>query len=149
MKIEEQIELLQQARDLLRETYVPWTSDDKKGGHCHIGCLIAVYAKVNNVMPWVLSGVGGLDKVVDDVARRMYPDLTGARALRKVKSKHGTVHDFFDIWPAVYVNNQLGKEAILGVYDEAIRSLKEDLRISEEMKAICCENENAEIQEVN
>jgi len=73
------------------------------------------------------AGIGRAEQqdlidLVASAARRLHPELDGMIARRQV---HGSFDlDFFDLAPAVYINNHLGKGAILSVYDDEIARLE-------------------------
>jgi hypothetical protein len=78
----EMLDKLKQARALLERTYVPWTVDDGKGGHCHLGCVgITEFGKSTG------SAIHGFTQsrllpIVDEVCRRLYSEWSGNVALR-------------------------------------------------------------------
>lgn len=108
------LERLKAARALLATAYVPWTRSDGHGGHCQLGCL----AKAG-VLGDVQESPEHLK--VADICRALFPELRGATARRLA---NGMYKEAFDDFPAVYVNNHLGKEAILRAYDAAILDLE-------------------------
>lgn len=137
--------IIRKARELLAERWIPWRLGDASGGHCQAGCI------------WVALGImecefGGpaiyisaksyenyraVQDFIDATARDLHPELVGC--IRPRCGQFWRVHldDSFDRYPAVFVNNQLGKEAILAVYDEAISRLE---------LAVLCEEEAAKDQ---
>lgn len=117
MKKAEQLEKLMAVREMLSRVWIPWATSDGRGGHCQLGCLMRLDA-------WDLCGL------IDAAALRLHPDLKGATYVRP-----GCTHEYeFESAPAIFVNNSLGKEAILAVYDDAIAQLE---------VAVLCEREQA------
>ncbi len=109
--LELDLDAIRAARDLLDQTYVKWIGDDGKGGHCAVGCLIATNGALHH------------HPFLNDLAREMYPEHTGKRMPRAF----GGYPDVFDQSPLVYVNNQLGKEATLALFDRRIADLEAKL----------------------
>lgn len=158
MTTSKMLTIIREARQLLSERWIPWVAGDGKGGHCHVGCLwvaAGVQALGFNSLrhrPRYIIPEGDLSeeppgyvdiaedlseeprRYVDDVARDLHPELIGCRAART--RPFGTSDDF-DRTPGLFVNNHLGKEAILAVYDEAIARLE---------VAALCEEEAAKLQ---
>lgn len=112
--------ILTEARSVLAESYIKWYLQDSKGGHCAAG---SVLHKADD-MPHYLTVMDKLNAV----AKQLHPELTGQSAPRKdplgiYNPLAGAVQfsrDYFDSHPVVYVNNHLGKEAVLAVFDAAI-----------------------------
>lgn len=118
MSIENTLKILRDARALLAEHYVPWTTDDGRGGHCQLGCLWEAWS-------WnpCLKQFTEPNGCVERAARALHPELAGC-SMERSDGLGRECFDHFDQFPAVYVNNQLGKEAILRVYDAAILDLE-------------------------
>ncbi len=130
MSKSEMLDVVRRARELLARAWVAGTrhtdwsisssevpADYARGQHCHLGCLEVV----QKIRPYGLNCDEDQTAVyLNAVARRLHPlvdtVVTGA-------------HRFH---PAVYVNNVLGRDAIVAVYDAAI----EDLEL-----AVLCEEE--------
>ncbi len=117
------------AREMLANCWVPWSTDDGEGGHCQIGCLIRAFN-------WG-TGYATASRAVREAAFRLHQDLAGARRPRPDCS----CPDDFNSDPAIFVNNQLGKEAILAVYDEAILQLEVAALREEEANRVDSEKE--------
>jgi hypothetical protein len=127
------LQALREARALLETSYIKWMATDYQGGHCAIGCL-QIAARFHVVFVEAM-------KLTNEAARRLHPELKGAEAprlevffevkdgqyVRGVTGRLSCLMDRFDEIPAVFVNNHLGKEAILEVMDDAI--LHEELRV--------------------
>lgn len=108
------LEGIKKARAILADHYVPWITDDGKGGHCAAGALSVAFDKeIYGKVPYPAQ------TVITETARALHPELAGMVARRPSDSSF-VGHDSFDEWPFVYVNNHLGKEAILRVFDVAI-----------------------------
>jgi hypothetical protein len=127
------IENLKEARALLEKCWIPWSLRDGKGGHCHLG----VCQRITDV----LSIQGRREYVemvetIDDASVRLHPELKG-----QVSPRPYYGNDAFNCTPAVYINNQLGKEAILDVYDDEIARL-EVARLCEQEESILESKEN-------
>jgi len=123
-----ELEVLRDARELLAQCYVKWTVDDDAGGHCAMGCVNLARVGYASVAP--VKGDNALD-LVNRACERLHPELQGKRAPR-MEYYDGIFmdcghEDFFDTHPMVFVNNQLGKEAILACFDDAI--LHEEMRV--------------------
>lgn len=108
------IENLRAMRDMLAVCYVPWTTDDQKGGHCAAGVIQKVvngcYTPEFHIFFGLLNGA----------AQRCHPALKGVAVERPAEFQFIGKADMFDLSPAIYVNNHLGKDAILAVFDDAI-----------------------------
>lgn len=120
------LEILKEARTLLDAHYVKWTSDDGLGGHCAIGCFNLAASGCATVSYGHVNNTWG---AVNRSAKRLHPELVGQ--VRK-RFLFGNV-DIFDEQPAIFVNNQLDKAAILAVFDDAIGN--EELRLLCEAEA--------------
>lgn len=108
------LEILQSARNLLKDHYIPWYQY-KDGGYCAVGAILHFDR-------------GQFYQIVDltnSVATKLHPELRGCIKPRLDNSCG--VADHFDSNPTVFVNNQLGKEAILEVFDKAIETLEAEL----------------------
>lgn len=73
-----------------------------------------------------VGAYAALVESLNQVAGEMYKEEAGKSGERPVvedDSYHPT-HDYFDTHPLVYVNNHLGKDAALRVFDEGIRKLQ-------------------------
>jgi hypothetical protein len=122
---------LQEVRDLLAVAWIPWKMFDFNGGHCQYGCALAVLEKTD-----ILFDFAGAMDYVDRTAQLLHPELRGAVAKR---DDSRFAKDKFNSTPAVYVNNHLGKDAILAVYDAAIASLRAPVNdpVDAEVAALC------------
>ncbi len=114
MTRKEEIEHLQAARNLLDQSYCKWTWDDGKGGHCAVGCLIMTDNERLAGMGWSF-----LKNLLDEEAEILHPELKDA-----VRERPGGMYDCFNTSPTVYVNNQLGKETTLQLFDAVILALE-------------------------
>ena len=119
-----ELEVLCAARELLAERYVKWTVDDDAGGHCSLGCIgLASTGHAN-------ARASNATVLVNRACERLHPELQGKTAPRMEYAgifMDCGLEDFFDTHPMVFVNNQLGKEAILACFDDAI--LHEEMRV--------------------
>ncbi len=113
----EMLDVVFRTRALLEVSYIPYKLTDGAGGRCHWGCLNLI--QQGHELAWLLDdpALAYLDKV----AVRLYPE--------------SELYSF----PSVFVNNKLGKEAILAVYDAAIAQLQ---------VAVLCEEEAEKREEV-
>lgn len=127
------LETIKSARVWLAKHYVPWTREDANGDGCQLGALH--HAMGRPTCRYEANLI--VDRFEKDhiapVARRMHPELTGQKRPR-LPGGFYTLDDF-EYSPAVFVNNQLGKEAILAVYEEAIAQY--------EVAALCDEVQQA------
>jgi hypothetical protein len=112
----EALSVIRKARKILDRSYVKWTVDNDKGGHCQLGAFSLASG---------LSSLQALDSTiyahVDAAAVRLHPELAGS-IFKRADPWGGK--DYFDRFPAVFINNHLGKEAILAVYDDVIAQLE-------------------------
>ncbi len=131
--IEGVLERTKVAREMLANCWVPWTTNDGRGGHCQIGCLIRAF--------YWRPGYETASRAVREAALRLHRDLAGAR---RPRPDCGCPDDF-NSDPAVFVNNQLGKEAILAVYDEAILQLEVAALCEREAERVECSLEKEEV----
>ena len=132
MSLKSDLEILREARALLEKSYVRWTVDDDHGGHCALGCFNIASGLYVGTFPSTDAW-----RIIEDSAKRLHPELVGKWRPRNIQS----TYDEFDEAPAVFVNNQLGKEAILEVFNDAILHLE----MSEMLATI--ESEHAKIAE--
>ncbi len=130
MSKSEMLDVVRRARELLARTWVPGIRHTdyiygvvptEHGGHCHLGCL-EVVRRIDS---------GNLDPFEDPISRLLDEVAVRLRPESAIGSRFGL--------PAVYVNNVLGRDAIVAVYDAAI----EDLEL-----AVLCEEEEAKKEEV-
>lgn len=124
------------ARVILDERYIKWCSDNGHGGHCHMGCLNLVFGAL-------VENTESTSFFMDSVAREMHQDLFGAEKPRL----YGGL-DKFDVWPCVFINNHLGKEAILEVYDEAMLRLELEILCEEVARTVDVKQEEARTVDV-
>jgi hypothetical protein len=110
----ETLTILRAARNLLDKSYIKWNPDDGKGGHCAIGAI----CKVALHMGYYTTPIREL---IDAECIALHPELVGKVAPRENTVFYG---DTFSLNPTVYVNNQLGKAAILAVFDSCILNLE-------------------------
>ena len=115
------LELLKETRALLDAKFTKWRACEVIAGetrYCHIGAVEHVCGAVHKV-PW--EQYADVIDAIDNACRALHPELRGQSRPRG----HGdTWEDHFDSTPGVFVNNQLGKEAILAAYDHAIAQLE-------------------------
>jgi hypothetical protein len=119
MEITRKIEILTQAREILATRWCAWVTARwdaslQQVKHCHLGAL-------ESVLNWPYHGQNEYlwaQHHINEMCRRMFPELQGAVGKRPVGEDH------FDHQPGVFVNNQLGQAAILRVYDQAIKELR-------------------------
>lgn len=116
MTIMEQITALKGARDILDKSYIKHRVNDGQGGVCAQGALI----KQLNANPAVLNPEFCLlHEILVRNAKALHPELTGR--IYYNNSHFGTS---FDVSPVVFINDYLGKEEILKVFDSAILELE-------------------------
>lgn len=116
---------LKAARALLAEHWIPWKTSDSKGGHCHLGCVGIAFGGA--YQDWI--DFPAVRYILDAAAKRLHPELIGEQ--RRREGCHGLM-DHFHLTPAVFVNNHLGKDAILAVYDDVISALEVAVLYEEE-----------------
>ena len=121
-------EALQAVRAELEKHYVPLVLDERKDTLRNYsgtgeGCCVqgAVYRTNTSTYDYKIMDV------LHNSARELFPGLHGATRHRSLSVPDGREvdgtdnwEDCFNMFPAVYVNNHLGKEAILRVIDHAI-----------------------------
>lgn len=149
----QKLTVLEKTREMLSWAYIPWKKWDSLGGYCQLGCYektckdLAAEKVVIRYVPYVPTWAeGSAMKEIEQAAICLHPQLVGAFAVRL----DGAGQDDFNDAPAVYVNNHLGKEAILRVYDEAIRVVRERIEDSQSAAAVtelCTEFEGQEHSE--
>ena len=127
------LEVLNKARAILATNYCKWVTDDGRGHHCASGAISvaasgrAAAAEMNSIRETIRAS-----------AIRLHPELAGA--CRPRLNMRGTdfvdmgFHDRFELDPMIFVNNQLGQQAILEVFDDAIQNL--------ELSKLCAEVES-------
>lgn len=126
------IDFMKEVRDLLATCWIPWKTDDERGGHCQLGA----FQKVSKQRGMVFCRQSPEVDFIEATAHRLHPELWGCSAERM---DFWGGNDSFNTSPAVYINNHLGKDAILAVYDAAIQDLKNQL----ELKNLCEEVERS------
>jgi hypothetical protein len=116
------LEILREARALLAEHYVKWARSTSDGGHCALGCL-DMASGVEDAWTYPEQA-----HMLDAAARRMHPELAHPRAEcpHFIGSGLTSVYDDFENSPIVFINDHLGKDAALAVFDDAI--LHEEMR---------------------
>lgn len=139
------LDLLKAARKLLAEHWIPFNLFDDTGGVCQLGALKKAQAfmlcpptlrhkitidfeDAEIVVPVrtsvqqhreALAAYREARCAIILVSRELHPELIG-----QVKHRSdGAGMDCFDQHPAIYINNHLGKDAILAVFDVAIARL--------------------------
>ena len=112
---------LKESKSILDRSYVKWTRDNGRGGHCALGALELGGGSYPVVQRLVAS--------VDAACVSLYPELKGASAPRLGNAVYP--NDYFESSPTAFVNNQLGKEAILKAFDAAILELEIEIAAME------------------
>ncbi len=124
-EVRETLSIIKSARGILDKTYVQWFQDDGKGGHCALG-------SVANAKRLALVGCDDpAVEILSETADALHPELQGKSASRPVSDlcRHLPCgRDRFDDCPILYVNNHLGKEETLRVFDLTIAEL--ELRVA-------------------
>jgi hypothetical protein len=131
MKKERVLEILRNARPILVTSYVPFIADDRQGGHCVAGCVSKGAGHISGNWPDMT-----VLRFLDAHARALHPECAGAVLPRPERyTWEGCVSfDKFDSFPAIFVNNHLGKEAVLQVVDSAILELETRLAVPSDEK---------------
>lgn len=136
MTIREKLTKLHEARTCLAAGFCKYYGRDADGNHCGVGALAEVFGmydvyglrpSYNGTPIGTENEFQGLMKVLEETARSLYPELKGAEAIRPNLTVRGDPFDSFDNCPLVYLNNVLGREAVLEVYDTAIARLARTL----------------------
>lgn len=137
MPFELTIEQLRDARAILDKGYIPFVQDNHAGGYCAAGAIAkAVFgtaeptiSQLQDLLPccWCCDEWHVLLERLNSAARHMYPKLKGAELPRPSGG-----YDQFNRMPIVFVNNHLGKEAVLACFDEAITRLELNVLYREE-----------------
>lgn len=125
MNKQEMLEKLTAARAILAEHWIPWKTSDFNGGHCHLGCVGIAFG--GGYQNWI--DFPAVVIILDEAAKRLHPELMGEQ--RRREGCRGLM-DHFHKTPAVFVNNHLGKEAVLAVYDDVIAALEVAVLYEEE-----------------
>ena len=114
----DELGILKAARDIISNHWCADRTHDGNGNHCATGAILVAKGMdpatscVSMSSPEIVS--------VNDAARRLHPELRGLSAIhRRNYEKYG-----FDRYPAIFVNNELGQQAILEVFDDAIATLE-------------------------
>ncbi len=111
----DELTTLKRAREILAETYCAWWSDHPDGvRHCAGGAVDAAGGNAYRSLSYLAQ-----------TARAIRPELHGKTGKRL---ENGNWCDNFDMNPVVFINNQLGKAAILQVFDAAI--LEAEIRLA-------------------
>lgn len=116
------LDALRKARSLLATGYMQWTI-----GNCYEtdepfqGCASGAIIRATSDTAYDHLIVSGeVQKGINRAAEALYPEYTGVEAPRADRG----AHDHFNGQPFVWVNNHLGKEATLAVFDSAILELE-------------------------
>ncbi len=118
--LRETLDILKRARAILDVSYIRFQQTDYKGGHCSLGA-ISVARGVDATGGWEAEAVA-----LSETARALHPELRG-----KISQRVPDYWlDIFDDCPIVFVNNHLGKEETLRVWDVTIAEL--ELRLAAE-----------------
>ena len=132
-------ELFKKVREELKAHYVPLVADERNNTRNYSGTGegCCVWGAICRVGPASYTDRDLMLQKLDTIALKMFPELKGKQTLRSqsepLKSFPGGSQDLghgedfpdrFDPFPAVYVNNHLGKEAILKVVSRAIKNSK-------------------------
>lgn len=111
------LEQLRAARALLDKSYVKWTRNDGRGGHCAYGVLdLCTGVECRENVAFQMAEV-----ILTRNAIALHPELVGACAPR---GDELAWVEHFDMWPLAYVNNQTDKATTLAVFDAAILELE-------------------------
>jgi hypothetical protein len=112
MNIQEQLHVAKAARKMLETCWVPNVLTDGGDGHCHVGAL----GKCAYDNAFRGFNAYELLKRLDNTSERMYPTFI----------PRSNTHF------SVGVNNELGKDCILAVYDDVIAQLEVALLCEQE-----------------
>lgn len=105
------VRYLNAARKFLEAGFIRWIMEDGKGGYCATGALMkaaASYRQFNELV-----------QITNGAARELFPSCTNTS-----KPRRDGRFESFDYFPTVFVNNHLGKKAILRVFDRAIENVR-------------------------
>ncbi len=116
----EQLSVLKRAREILEETYCAWWTTHPDGVH---HCAMGAVERASETSYW--EAPPDIWPALDLTSWALHPELRGRLGIRL---ENGTHCDNFEHAPTVFVNNQLGKEAILQVFDTAI--LEAEIRLA-------------------
>ncbi len=124
--IREVLSNLKKARTLLEATYCQWLQNTVDGKHCSLGAIgnIKRYSSYRDQL--LFSYIRHVDPealALSETAISIHPELVGCIAVRL-----DTTREAFDYSPIVYVNNHLGKEETLRIWDLTIAEL--ELRVA-------------------
>lgn len=104
---------LKKGLDILRGNYTQWYQNSANGRHCSLGAIAV--AKGN-----LYSSTSALEVLaLSETAKALYPELKNCYA-----SRLGGGYDLFDTCPILYINNHLGKEESLRMWELTIAELE-------------------------
>lgn len=119
MKLE--LDALKLAREILDRTYIKWTTNDGKGGHCALGALIEANASYGGTYSALMNFLADIALTQKQFSK--YQGKSGRR-------KDGGGDDEFNAAPIVYLNNQVGKVAVLKLFDAGIKQLQKEEKLA-------------------
>lgn len=138
----QQLTALQGARAILDKSYCKWTNNDRKGGHCAQGAVMKQLG-MGIGYSWANPGVRflllELMVTLGDSAMALHPELHGSMSPPNAPGAPDTYANrpyFFEVAPVVFINDFLGKEATLAVFDSAILELESELHATGELKIV-------------
>lgn len=136
MTIRQRLTKLHEARTCLAAGFCRYYGRDEIGNHCGVGALAEVLGMYDTfgLRPSYNGTAAGTEEefitlmtILNHTAWDLYPELKGAEAVRPNLTTSGLPFDCFDTFPLVYLNNVLGRNAVLEIYDTTISRLARTL----------------------
>ncbi len=124
--LHETLDILKRARAILEANYIRWAVSNGAGGYCAIGAL----GVAGHSNPWHFDRSEPEYVAICEAATALHPELAGA-----VRDRPDGASDRFDDCPIIFVNNHLGKESTLRVWDVTIAELELRLAAAEQQES--------------
>lgn len=118
--LREVVSNLKKGLDILRGSYTQWFQNTLDGKHCSLGAI--GWAKDQGYS----SSADQEVRILSETALALHPELQGLEACRITGG-----YDIFNECPILYVNNHLGKEETLRMWELTIAEL--ELRLAAEV----------------
>jgi hypothetical protein len=126
-ELAEILSTLKRARVILGRSYIPFLQFDGNGGHCALGAISEVkYGRDTRMSEFEDEALA-----LSETAKALHPEFIGTYIRYS-----GSIFSF-NIAPIVFINNYLGKEATLRVFDVTIAEL--ELRLTAASEPVASE----------
>ncbi len=107
------LDTLKRARAILAVSYIRFRQSNYQGGHCSLGAIAAANG-------WELAPASIPEALLlSETASALHPEFRNT-----VTDRNDGYMDIFNDCPIVFVNNHLGKEETLRVWDVTIAELE-------------------------